>query len=247
MENNNNNLMSWFNTKLVLGLCIIVAASIGAYVFYQVRSFENSLSVTGSATKDVLSDHVKWIGTISRTTKIPTLKTGYATLAGDLALVQDFLKTNGVADTEVNISPVSMEQNWDQGQYVNVNDKLYTLRQTVEINSNNVDAITNLAKHTGPLIDQGVIFSTQSLEYTYTKLADERVALLADAMKDAKARASMLAESSGKKVGKLKSASSGVVQVLSENSLNVSDFGTYDTSKPDKTIMITVKASFTLE
>jgi hypothetical protein len=56
-----------------------------------------------------------------------------------------------------------------------------------------------------------------------------------------------LAESSGKKVGQLKSASSGVVQVLSANSLDVSDYGSYDTSKVDKNIMLTVKASFTLE
>ncbi|MES2315531.1 MAG: SIMPL domain-containing protein [Patescibacteria group bacterium] len=246
--NNNEKLMAWLNTKVVLGLCIIIAASIGAYVFYQARGFENSLSVTGSATKNVTSDHVKWVGVITRTTKVPTLKTGYAALASDLTIVQEFLKSNGITDAEIDISPVTMEPDWDLNQQnVSANDKSYNLKQTIEINSVNVDAITNLSKHTSPLIDKGVVFSTQSLEYTYTKLADERIALLKDAMADAKARASMLAESTGKKVGQLKSASSGVVQVLSENSLNVSDYGSYDTSKVNKTIMITVKAAFTLK
>ncbi|MCE9549174.1 SIMPL domain-containing protein [Candidatus Nomurabacteria bacterium] len=240
-------LLTWLDTKLVLGLCLVLAASVCSYVFYQSRSFDNALSVTGSATKEVMSDKVKWVGSISRTTKLPTLKTGYAALATDLTSVKDFMNQSGITPEEIVISPVFMDQDWSQSQYVNVADKLYILRQTIEVNSDNVDGVTNVTKNIQPLIDKGVIFSTQSLEYTYSKLPEERVALLALAMQDAKARASMLAESTGKQVGKLKSAASGVVQVLSENALNVSDFGTYDTSKIAKTIMVTVKASFTLK
>ena len=107
--------------------------------------------------------------------------------------------------------------------------------------------ISEIAKNINPLIEKGVVFSTQSLEYTYTKLPEERVEMLSSAVKDAKARASKLAESSGKSVGQLKSASSGVVQVMSANSLDISDYGSYDTSKIEKNIMLTVKASFTLK
>ncbi len=39
----------------------------------------------------------------------------------------------------------------------------------------------------------------------------------------------------------------GVVQVLSEGSIDVSDYGTYDTSKIDKEVMITVKTTFGLK
>lgn len=52
---------------------------------------------------------------------------------------------------------------------------------------------------------------------------------------------------SGKKVGSLKSVSMGVVQVLQPNSVDVSDYGMYDTSTVEKEIMITVKATFTLK
>ena len=55
-----------------------------------------------------------------------------------------------------------------------------------------------------------------------------------------------MAEATGKSVGSLKSAASGVVQVLPANSLEVSDYGTYDTSKVNKNVMVTVKASFNL-
>lgn len=242
--NNNNNLLLWLNTKFVLGLCIIASAALGAFVFYQARALDNSLSVTGSATKNVVSDHVKWVSSISRITKLSTLKTSYATMANDLKSVQEFLKTNGIAEADIVISPISMNENYDQNY---TPEKTYTLRQTVEVNSSDVNKVTDLAKHIQPLVDQGIIFATDFLEYTYTKLSAERVAMLGLAVQDAKARASMLAESSGKKIGKLKSASSGVVQVLSENSLDVSDYGSYDTSKVNKTIMVTVKAAFTLK
>jgi hypothetical protein len=241
MENNNKAFL-WLNTKFILGLAIIISTFIGAYAYYQVRSFDNTLTVTGSTSKAVTSDHVRWVGSISRIVDLDTLKTGYTDMANDLSVVQSFLKDKNIPSDQIIISAVSMEQNYD-----NNSAKTYTLRQTIEVNSSDVNGITEIAKNINPIIEKGVIFSTQSLEYTYTKLPDERVAMLADAIKDAKARAAQLAQSSGKSVGQLKSASSGVVQVMSANSLDVSDYGSYDTSQIEKNIMITVKASFTLK
>ncbi len=232
------------NTKFILGLCLIVSVIIGAYTFYSIRSFDNTLTVTGSATKQVTSDHVKWVGVITHVAKASTLKAGYADMANDLANVFAFLKDKNITDDQIVISPVLMDQNYDQPQGA---ERSYTLRQTIDVNSSDVNGIADIAKNINPLIEKGVVFATQSLEYTYTKLPEERVSMLADAIKDAKARASQLAQSSGKSVGQLKSASSGVVQVMSANALDVSDYGSYDTSKVDKTIMITVKASFTLK
>jgi len=244
MENNNNKFLQFLNSRMLVGLGIVIAAFIGAYTFYQIRSFDNTLTVTGSATKFVTSDHVKWVGVINRVAKVSTLKTGYSDMAKDLALVKEFLKEKNIPENQIVISPIFMDQNWDQPQG---SEKSYTLRQTIDINSKEVSSIAEIAKNIHPLIEKGVIFSTQSLEYTYSKLPEERVAMLADAVKDARARASKLAESTGKSIGQLKSASSGVVQVMSANSTDVSDYGSYDTSKVEKSIMMTVKTTFTLK
>ena len=56
-----------------------------------------------------------------------------------------------------------------------------------------------------------------------------------------------IATAGGNSVGAIKSASSGVVQVLAPNSVEVSDYGQYDTSKIDKEIMVTVKATFEIK
>jgi hypothetical protein len=243
MENNNKTI-SWFDTRFMLGIAIIISTVIGAYSFYQIRSLDNTLTVTGSATKAVTSDHVKWVGAINHIVKVSGLKAGYANMASDLTNVLAFMKEKNIPSDQIVVSPIFMDQNYDQNPNA---EKSYTLRQTIDVNSSDVVSIGEIAKNIQPLIDKGVVFSTQSLEYTYTKLPDERVALLSDAVKDAKARATKLAESSGKSVGQLKSASSGVVQVMSENSTDVSDYGSYDTSKVEKNIMLTVKATFTLK
>ena len=238
-----NKFLIFLNSRIFVGVGIVVAAFIGAYTFYQIRSLDNTLTVTGSTTKQVTSDHVKWVGALNRVVKASTLKAGYSDLARDLVYVKDFLKSKNIPDNQIVISPIFMDQNYDQPQGA---ERSYTLRQTIDINSSDVNAIADVAKNIQPLIEKGVIFSTQSLEFTYTKLPQERVAMLADAVKDAKSRASSLAESSGKTVGQLKNASSGVVQVMSSNSNEVSDYGSYDTSKVEKNIMMTVKATFTL-
>jgi uncharacterized protein len=114
----------------------------------------------------------------------------------------------------------------------------------VELNSADVTLIDTVSKNVRSLIEQGVVFSTASLEYSYSKLPELRVSLLADALKDAQARARTIAETSGGSLGRLKAASSGVVQVLPLNSLDVSDYGAYDTQNIKKQVMVTVKAAF---
>ncbi|MBC7334387.1 MAG: SIMPL domain-containing protein, partial [Actinobacteria bacterium] len=123
----------------------------------------------------------------------------------------------------------------------------YILRQNVEIKSSDVEKITSIAKNTQKIIDQGVIFSTNSLEYYYSKLPELRISLLSEAVKDAKLRAEQIAKGSGREIRSIKSATSGVVQVLPVYSTEISDYGAYDTSTIEKEVMVTVSVVFTLK
>ena len=239
-----NNKILWIPT--IAGVCLILSTTIWAVTYYKTKTLDDYLSVTGSASTQIVSDNAKFSGSFSRVVKISGLKDGYDQMARDLAQVKAFLKAQGIDEKSVIISPVSMMENYNYNNNGVQTEKEYNLSQQVEISMNDVNKITALAQSTQALINNGVIFSTNPVEYYYTKLPDLRVSLLSDAVKDAKARAMKLAESSGKSVGNLKSAASGVVQVLPANSLDVSDYGTYDTTKINKTVMVTVKASFGL-
>lgn len=230
--------------SVILGISLIISAGIGAYTFYRVKSLENTLSVTGSARVRVISDVVRWVGEFSRNIPEDSLKKGYQQMNRDLNKVLDFYKENGIDTKNLIISPVSVEKPWIYNQNL---PREYILKQTVEIQSNDIEKITNLAKNFQGLLDRGVLFSTQSLEYYYSKLPELRVNLLTEAMNDARARAERIAQSAGQKVGSLKSASMGVVQVLAPNSTEVSDYGTYDTSTIDKEVMVAVRAVFVLK
>lgn len=230
----------------IIGLALILSTAVGAFAFYKVRSFDDSLSVTGSAKKEIVSDTVRWNAMFSRNTTLSTLKNGYSQMAKDEKAVKDFLASKQIKEDAIVFSPVSMDEVWENNQNTPSPDKKYTLRESVTINSNDVALITNVSKDIQSLIEAGVIFQTGNLEYSYSKLAELRVSLLSDAIKDAKSRADQIATASGKSVGQLKSAGSGVVQVLPVNSVEVSDYGTYDTHDIKKDIMVTVKAAFTL-
>ncbi len=240
MENNNKSNVV---LGLIVGLSIIISTGIGSYTFFKLRSMD-TISTTGSVKKSVISDKVKWVSSISRQAKVSTIKDGYAKMDTDLKAVKAFLAENGIDEKSIIISPVLMNENYDQNANA---EKNYNLTQTIEVQSTDVNKIDALAKNTNSLINVGVLFSTNSLEYYYSKLPEARVELLASAVADAKARAEQLAIAGGKKIGLLKSATSGVVQVTSENSMEVSDYGMYDTSKINKEIMVTVKATFEIK
>jgi hypothetical protein len=230
---------------IILGISLILCVIIFGNFLYRIQSLNNTLTVTGSARQKVVSDTGKLVGRFTRTVTINDLKNGYKLMDGDRVKVTNFFVTQGINEKDMIISAVSQNEIWKQNEYDD-RPKQYNLVQTIEINSNDVNQLDKLSKNFQPIINQDVLFAIDRVEYFYSKLPESRISLLSDAIKDAKARAEKIAASSGKRVGVIKSASAGVVQVLSPNSIDVSDYGTYDTSSINKEIMVTVKALFTI-
>src|SRR4030042_1213429 len=242
MVNENSNNIIYLS--IIIGVCLIISALIASFTFYMVRLPVDTLSVTGSVRQNVTSDIALWTSNFTRKVPAENLKEGYQMMQNDQRLVLDFFEDNGFSENDLNISPVFMEQLY---MYDPNAPKENLLRQTVRIQSNDVDKITSMANGTQTLINQEVIFSIQSLEYYYSKLPELRIELIPDAINDAKLRAQKIAEGSGKNIGTIKSANLGVVQVLPVNSTEVSDWGTYDTSTIEKDVMIPVTVIFTLK
>jgi hypothetical protein len=166
-------------------------------------------------------------------------------MSADRAKVEKFLTGAGLAESEVDIAPVQMEEYYKYNADPNA-PREFTLRQTVRVQSADIQKVTALANRSD-LVDAGVMFANQGLEYQYSKLAELRVSLLPEAVRDAQARAAAIAGTGGRRVGTMKDASMGVVQVLQPNSADVADYGNYDTSTMEKDVMVTVRAAFVLE
>ena len=252
----------WRSWPMVLAACVIGASIVGgtivvANTITYVKALDTSLlTVTGSAEQVVTSDEVKWPSSFSRQVPAEQLQNGYAQMKHDMETVASYLSVHKVAQRDVTFAPIAMSP-----IYSSCNDAgkpgisapgcvsqvvAYRLTQNVVVNSSQVDAITSLAQDAGSLVDQGVLFSSQPPEYYVSSLPDLRVQLLGAATKDAQTRAEQIAASTGAKVGRLVTASSGVIQVTPVNSTEVSNEGTYDTSTIQKEVTAVVRASFTL-
>jgi hypothetical protein len=241
---------------LILGVSIVVGTMIVARTITYVKTFDNAqLTVTGSTEQRITSDQVTWSSNFTRTVPADGLKDGYGQMKQDLSLVLSYFQAQGVTDSEITVAPVMMNPIYNN---CTANGKLpvssgcvnsivsYRLSQNIQVNSGNVQQITKLAQDSTSLINQGVVFSTQRLEYFYSKLAGLRVQLLAAATKDAQVRAQKIARSTGSQIGHLVSVSTGVIQITPVNSTEISNGGTYDTSTIDKQITAVVRASFVL-
>lgn len=233
-----------FSSLKTLSLALIVSSLIlGGFHFASRADSNGSLSVTGSAKTRVTSDTAKWTGNFQRTVAGDALPSGYAQMSKDEQSIRAILKKQGI-DSGVEFSTITVE---NPSQYNQNLPSQYILRQNVIVQSDDVAKLTTVAKNAQSIADAGVIFSTINLEYFYTKLPEVRVELLTKAVDDAKERAAAIAKSTGQSVGDVTAAASGVVQVLPVNSVEVSDYGAYDTQSIEKEIMVSVKASFEIK
>ncbi len=85
------------------------------------------------------------------------------------------------------------------------------------------------------------------ISFLYTKTGEAKVAMMAEATKDARTRAEQIAAQGGRKLKELRTARMGVVQINPIYSSATSWEGNNDTSSAEKTITATITASFSLQ
>lgn len=237
---------------IVLGVCIAAATIISTVILSQgvmkVMKFrEEQISVTGSATEEIKSDYIIWIGSFSRTEA--DLATAYKKLREDLEKVKKYLSANGVNEKEIIVSQVTTGKIYKKNEKGNdTNDvQWYQLSQSIEIRSNDVDRIARISRESTELINQGVEFDSGSPSYFYTKLDKLKLEMLARASENAKQRAENMIKAAGNKIGLMRSARMGVFQITPITSTDVSDWGCNDTTSLDKKVMAVVSASFAIK
>ena len=110
-----------------------------------------------------------------------------------------------------------------------------------------MDNIDKLSRDATELINQGVEINSYPPQFFYTKLGDLKVEMIGLASEDAKLRAEQIAKSTGDDIGEVRSSRTGVIQITSKNSTDVSDYGINDTSSLEKKITAVVSISFSID
>jgi uncharacterized protein len=226
---------------------MVVSAFLLAGAAREVGQKNNAIEVTGSARRAIVADLGIWKGTV--TVQSPTVQGAYGEVSGYGDRVRAWLKARGLADSVITVRPVETQRmmavNSDgqqTGQVVG-----YRLSQGVEVRLHDPKAIELLAREAGALAGQGIPIEASSPEYLYTKLAELRIAMMGEATVDARARADVIAKAAGSKVGNVRSANTGVVQITPRFSTEVSDYGMNDVTSIEKDITTVVKVTFGLQ
>ena len=229
--------------SLILGIALIGGLWILG-VGIASRGSDSTITVTGSTSQDVKADTATWRIELRRMAFAGGTAATYAQIARDGEAVQNYFAAQNLASSTITASVISTDENYKQNQ----NDPTtYNVREIVTIQTTDVEKVDQFSRSLGEVttkVSSGTLVSPQQPEYYVSSLPALRVSLIGKAIQDAKARAIEIAKSGGSSVGALKSASSGVVQVLAPNSTNVEDYGSYDTSTIQKQVMVTARATF---
>lgn len=230
-------------TVFVLGI-FITAGYLGG-VAYRIKTAQDTVVVTGSAKRTVEADTARWVVRLETKTGLSDQAAGFSRLVGATDKIVGILKARGFTEYETGSNESYPDYRYENNQPPQQTG--YTVSRTIAIRSDDIEGLQKLANTPDALFGSGYVVSGGAIEFSVSSLPDVRVSLLSDAIKDARARAEAIAKDSSRSIGTLKSASGGVVQVLPQGGIDISDYGSYDTSSRTKDIMVTVRAEFSLK
>ncbi|MFN3021673.1 SIMPL domain-containing protein [Chryseobacterium sp. TY3] len=232
----------------IAALGLIIATIFFGNAIKNRNKADNTISVTGLGSKKFTSDLITWSGSFSKNNF--DLKSAYDELAVDKNVIAQYLKSKGIKDNEMVFSAVDIQKNYrsyndSNGNYVQGEFSGYNLTQSVSIESKEVGKIENISRNITEIINRGIEFTSSTPQYFYTKLAEVKQQMIADATKDAKERAEKIAYNAGSSLGSLKKATMGVIQITAPNSNEDYSYGgTFNTSSKEKEATITIKLEY---
>ncbi len=235
----------------IIAVSVIISAFLFSNAFQNRNQHNDTISVTGSGSKNFVSDLIVWRGSFSK--KSLVLKEAYAALDSNREIIKKYLVSKGLQESDLVFSAVAINKDFETTYDANENIRQqlftgFTLTQNVQVESKAVDKVEAISREVTELINSGVEFYSNPPEYYYTKMAALKIEMIAEATKDANARAKSIAENADSDLGKLKKSEMGVFQIIAQNSSeDYSWGGSFNTSAKKKSANITVKLMYLVD
>ena len=240
----------YIKTTIIAFASLVGVLILSAAYKYKYKANE-TITVTGLAERDFVSDQIVWAGNYSR--KTMELRTAYAQLKKDEQTIREYLTGKGVKESELVFSSVSIEKEFNtrydsEGRTLGTEFTGYNLKQSVTVDSRDIEKVEKISREVTELIESGIEFNSSNPSYFYTKLSELKIDLLAKASADAQERAQTIAKNSGSDLGKIKKAAMGVFQITGQNSDEDYSFGgVFNTSSKNKTASIPIRIDYAVE
>ncbi|HJR99746.1 MAG TPA: SIMPL domain-containing protein [Flavobacterium sp.] len=236
---------------IIIAFAIIISAYLFSNAFQNRNKNTDTISVTGLGKTDFVSDLIVWSGSFSR--KSTSLKEAYSSIDSDREKIKAYLSSKGIAVNEIVFSAVNFNKEYQNTYNENgtIRENIFSgfsLTQSVSIQSKEVNKIEELSRQSSELINSGIEFYSNAPEYYYTKLAELKIKMIAEATKDASSRAKSIAENADADLGNLKKSDMGVFQIIGQNSSEDYSYGgSFNTQSKNKTATITVKLVYQVD
>ena len=261
MSDNAQTSPSWTRTwigpqllgRSVIAAAVVASTAIAASAWFEVKSPRDTIRVTGSATKRIVSDLIEWDSTVRHSEG--RRADAYRAVDRDVSKTVAYLEDKGVPREAIRISSVTIHPYYTT-EYEQVGTETvshsrlagYEASQSITVTSSEVELIERISREVTALLDQDIPIESEEPRYHYTKLDDLKIEMLAAAAADARTRADeILAAAGDASRGELVSTHMGVININPANSTATSWEGINDKSSLDKDIMTIVHVTYEVD
>jgi hypothetical protein len=244
-----------FAEAIVFGLLLLIGLALGGYFIgtgiTRFKSDTRTVTVKGLVEREVKADQAIWSLRFRRASN--NLQDAHALLVADRDTSLSFLKAQGFNDEEIRRQPTRTIDKLarEYGQSEGTEQFRYLATASLIVTTSKVDLVTKAIGATEELLKSGVVLDGQDYDgkanprYVVTTFNDLRPQLLADATKNARTTAQQFASDSGARVGKIRSANQGAIQIFGSDG-NDESAPYSPTSTPSKKIRVVSTFEFEL-
>lgn len=194
-----------------------LGASLGP-AFVKGKLADRVVTVKGLSERQVKADLALW--DIAYTATGDDLGAAQTKVESDTKIIHDFLTQNGlpaesVTPQQVEVVDLMAQQYRSEG----ASQSRFIVTASLLVRSGDVDLVQSIARKTGDLIKQGVIFAKENSGsntpyYLFTRLNDVKLDMIAEATKNARDAADQFAADSGAHIGAIYRANQGQFSIL---------------------------------
>jgi uncharacterized protein len=239
---------------IILGLLLAIGMASAAFILgvqaKRAVAGQQSITVKGLAEKPIKADTAEWqinVGVVA-----DTQGQALELLAVERKVVEVFLVKQGFTAENISTDVETLSPHYEE---VFIKDtprqvqKGFDALQNIRVISKDLAKITAANKAFLQLRIDNHPVSAQPPNYLVSNLETVKMSLIADATKNARARATEFVKQDGVKVGVMKSANQGAFYILPVGGEASDDSygGTYDKSTIDKTARVVVTIVYNIE
>ena len=245
---------SFLNAMTILGLLLAIGMASAAFILgvqaKRAVAGQQSITVKGLAEKPIKADSADW--TISIGVSDATQAGALEKLAQERQLLEAFLAKQGLEGASINGEVENLGPHYDE---VFIKDQPRQVQngfdayQNLRVATKDLAKITQANKNLLQFKAENRPVTAQPPKYLVSNLEAVKMSLIADATKNARARATEFVKQDNVKVGVMKSASQGAFYILPVGGDAGDDSygGVNDKSTIDKTARVVVTIVYNIE